>query len=926
MAVFEKGYALIIGIANYLKGGRLPATVLKDAEDMSVLLMDATQCGYPPDQVKHLSDAQATANNIRAGLRWLAEQTGEDDTATFFFSGHGGRIESGPRSENYLIPYDADPTDLPKTAIEGAELTSLLRNIKAGRLLVVFDCCHAGGTGETKGALDEVIPKFKSGLDERYYERLARGQGRVIVASSRSTEMSWILPGMQNSLFTHYLLEALRGKARTYGDGWIGVLDVFNLIAEEVPKRQAQQHPILKAELETNFPIALRRDGEQSHRHANNQPAVENPGNLPLPVEARAVLKAMFDDHQRVIIEKEFGGGFGGGKVFLVRPIRSNDLPELPAVVKMASVSLIQKEWQAYQDCIRDRWPNSVGVRGVPILPPGSAWGGLRYPLVGSGTFEIESLRSYCRDASLEDIRFVLEERLLKIVEQVMQYNHFSPAFYLQASYDYMLPVNLLIRPASVPPAMQPCVIKPAVLPDPSLKRGDYVRLEDFVITKVDLEHQTVTLDLPPSPEKPSASYCVRLQSVGPMASYQVNQVIDPIEGVVTESRDERLKVEAQRALGPSFNLESKTMTMPDGTELPNPLLAPTTILSKYRDVRVGCIHGDLNLENILVDPATRDVSLIDFAAARQDHLLHDFLRLETEIVIKLIPETLANANLAAGVIRPFYDRLHKTTFQPDRSTLSSPLHHVLDKPFAMLLAIRKMASRYLFKPDDWEEYYQGLVLYLLGALKFKNLDLVLEAPLPKQVAFWGAATVVGLMEIPLSLKSDGNLVDDKEREIKIPQSESKSRPKRIIKIHGAEGTYIAVAGDTLAENVPPGAFPRGGEVADIEVELKDVKGGKHEIAGENILRYNQPSASPFDELANLLSMAPIQQDQIDDLQEIAAELKAQAAKPVPERNQSKIEQLLSNINTYLELASLTNSQVEQAQNLLTTVKGLLRK
>jgi hypothetical protein len=241
-------------------------------------------------------------------------------------------------------------------------------------------------------------------------------------------------------------------------------------------------------------------------------------------------------------------------------------------------------------------------------------------------------------------------------------------------------------------------------------------------------------------------------------------------------------------------------------------------------------------------------------------------------------------------------------------------------------LAIRKMASRYLFKPDDWEEYYQGLVLYLLGALKFKNLDLVLEAPLPKQVAFWGAATVVGLMEIPLSLKSDGNLVDDKEREIKIPQSESKSRPKRIIKIHGAEGTYIAVAGDTLAENVPPGAFPRGGEVADIEVELKDVKGGKHEIAGKNILRYNQPSASPFDELANLLSMAPIQQDQIDDLQEIAAELKAQAAKPVPERNQSKIEQLLSNINTYLELASLTNSQVEQAQNLLTTVKGLLRK
>jgi hypothetical protein len=60
---------------------------------------------------------------------------------------------------------------------------------------------------------------------------------------------------------------------------------------------------------------------------------------------------------------------------------------------------------------------------------------------------------------------------------------------------------------------------------------------------------------------------------------------------------------------------------------------------------------------------------------------------------------------------------------------------------------IRGLAGQYgLFKRDETEEYYQGLTLYLLGALKFGNLDRVPEAPLPKQVAFWGAAVVQALL------------------------------------------------------------------------------------------------------------------------------------------------------------------------------------
>jgi hypothetical protein len=545
---------------------------------------------------------------------------------------------------------------------------------------------------------------------------------------------------MQNSLFAHYLLEALGGQVRIYGEGLIRILDMRNFIAKAVPKHQRQGPRTLNAELETNSPVALPWRGTRHFRSRIARSTIENPRNLPLPPEAKCVLQTMFADYQRVVIEKEFGGGSSGSQVFLICPVRGNGVPELPAVVKMGSVSLIQREWQAYRDYIRDRLPNSVGVRGAPVFAPNSGWAGLRYPLVGSGTFEIESLHSYCRRASLEDMRFVLEGRLLKIMEQVMQYNCFSSAFYLRASYDHVLPVNLLIKPASAPPGTQAHLIKPDTLPNRPLKRGDYVRLAGFTITKVDLLKQTITLNVPPRSKGATASYCLRVQSVESMAGYQVDQVIAPIEGMVLETRRGRLEIEAGRALGPDFDLANEILTAPDGTKLPNPLLAWEAILDEYRPVRVGCIHGDLNMENILVDPATRDVSLIDVAAAREDHLLHDFLRLETETVTKLIPEILAQANLDAGIIRPCYERLAHT----DEPGVQKPPHPALEKPWAMLVAIRETASKYLSDSEDWSEYYQGLVLYLLGALKFRNLD---DTPLSKQVAFWGAATAAGLLE-----------------------------------------------------------------------------------------------------------------------------------------------------------------------------------
>ncbi|HSF29899.1 MAG TPA: TIR domain-containing protein [Candidatus Tectomicrobia bacterium] len=260
MPGMDNAHALVVGIANYQHINNLPPTVLKDAQDVYTLLVDSQSCGYPTDHVELLLDKQATQSAIRQALAELAQHGNPDATVFFYLSSHGGRLESGRYAGEYLLPVDTLYTSdqsLAQTAISGAEFTTALQAIPARKVVVVFDCCHAGGIGQPKEA---TVPQLKA-LPESYYEALTSGRGRVILASSRSSESSYILPGAANSLFTQYLLAGLRGGAPGPG-GVIRIFDLFHYLQPRVTSDQPNQHPIFKAELEENFPIAMYLGGK----------------------------------------------------------------------------------------------------------------------------------------------------------------------------------------------------------------------------------------------------------------------------------------------------------------------------------------------------------------------------------------------------------------------------------------------------------------------------------------------------------------------------------------------------------------------------------------------------------------------------------------------------------------------------------------
>lgn len=253
-SAFPEAHALIIAIADYRHARKLPEAVLFDAKDLSTLLVAPERCGYDPSKVHLLLDEAATKEAILAALDHLGRVAGARDTVCIYFSGHGWR--SPESDDSLLLPVDASRTALETTAISAAVFSEKLGAIRAERLLVLLDACHAGGAGAVKTGFGG--DGEERNLSMRAIELLAEGSGRAIIASSRVDETSLILPAARNSAFTAALLEGLAGAADFLMAGTIKLFSLYDYVAGRVPELTSnRQHPQLHTKLEKNFAIAL---------------------------------------------------------------------------------------------------------------------------------------------------------------------------------------------------------------------------------------------------------------------------------------------------------------------------------------------------------------------------------------------------------------------------------------------------------------------------------------------------------------------------------------------------------------------------------------------------------------------------------------------------------------------------------------------
>jgi hypothetical protein len=185
--------------------------------------------------------------------------------------------------------------------------------------------------------------------------------------------------------------------------------------------------------------------------------------------------------------------------------------------------------------------------------------------------------------------------------------------------------------------------------------------------------------------------------------------------------------------------------------------LGESGVLATQRELTFSHIHGDLNLENILVTRTGNSLLgwFIDFAKAKRGHSVFDFVKLETEIKTHLIASYLSQFvhKLALFGIGPeaavqaclqWFVKFEQTgqtscdlaDFLTSEKILNRDVFcdevQKLDRLAKLIMQIRKLAAEY----ELATEYNWGLLFYSVCVLKFKNLDKIPSAPLPKTLAY----------------------------------------------------------------------------------------------------------------------------------------------------------------------------------------------
>lgn len=246
---FEQGHACVIGV-----GGDLPSTAT-DAKGLAKILRDPERCAYPEEQVHLLTEANATRSNILQSLETLAHSTNDESTVLIYFSGHGHQLLK-PFKSYFLMPYGYSTEDLGDTAISGSEFVDLLREIPAQKLLVVLDCCHAGGLSDLSD-----FQATKAPLPPEAQRMFAKGGGRIMIGSSHPEELSYA--GEPYSAFTYALMKGLCGEGATKQDGYIRATDLAMYASRIVPTLTSdKQHPVLDIEKADNFALAYYAGGK----------------------------------------------------------------------------------------------------------------------------------------------------------------------------------------------------------------------------------------------------------------------------------------------------------------------------------------------------------------------------------------------------------------------------------------------------------------------------------------------------------------------------------------------------------------------------------------------------------------------------------------------------------------------------------------
>ena len=225
-----KNKALLVGINQYPNPSNELRGCVNDVLDMEHYIAE-THKVYAKENIKKLTDQQATKQAIVQQIKWLLADASAGDSLLFHYSGHGAQVPTQNRLlekdglDEIICPYDFDGS--PATTLKDKEFAALFATIpKDVHFVWISDSCHAEDLSREPlmdNAANEMRDRYFHGLNPAMSKasnsQIAAGLAPIaqplngaLLSACASHELSAdaIINNRFNGAFTYYLIQNLK--------------------------------------------------------------------------------------------------------------------------------------------------------------------------------------------------------------------------------------------------------------------------------------------------------------------------------------------------------------------------------------------------------------------------------------------------------------------------------------------------------------------------------------------------------------------------------------------------------------------------------------------------------------------------------------------------------------------------------------------
>ncbi|MBS0207100.1 MAG: SUMF1/EgtB/PvdO family nonheme iron enzyme, partial [Planctomycetes bacterium] len=243
-------WALLVGVNQYDYARGLDYCV----SDQRALSEALTAAGFPARQVTLMVDdaserrLQPTRTNVKTQIELLVKLARPGDMVLIGLSGHGVLLER----TTYFCPSDAKLDDA-DTLVSLDWVYQQLKGCQADLRLVLMDACrNVPPTPAGRRAIDPDALVATSRAFAQSGSRLP--EGVLLLNSCSEGEFAQEDQPLGHGVFTHFLLEGLKGKADRDGDQKISLQELFSYSSKETSlyvrdKYAGLQRPTLQGKL-----------------------------------------------------------------------------------------------------------------------------------------------------------------------------------------------------------------------------------------------------------------------------------------------------------------------------------------------------------------------------------------------------------------------------------------------------------------------------------------------------------------------------------------------------------------------------------------------------------------------------------------------------------------------------------------------------